>query len=124
MVVVVCNRLVSHSILEHIVHSVHSCVLCALCALTDTILSIVHRSACFILMCTSVHFVHFEASLCTLCTSRHRIDKSAQKCQYMLSTPEISLIMFPSMHNSFDSKNIAIIICLLYFVYNSIKDLE
>ena len=39
MVATVWTRLVSHSILEHIVHCVHSCALCALCALTDTILS-------------------------------------------------------------------------------------
>ena len=61
MVVTVCPRLVSHSILEHIVHYVHSCALgalCALCALKDIILSKVHRSACFVLMCTSVHRVH------------------------------------------------------------------
>ena len=59
MVVTVCTRLVSHIILEHIVHYVHSCALNALRALRNTILSRVHISACFILMCTYVHYVHF-----------------------------------------------------------------
>ena len=59
MVVTVCPRLVSHIIMHHIVHYVHSCALNALCALKTPILSRVHISACFILMCTSVHYVHF-----------------------------------------------------------------
>ena len=58
MVATVWTRLVSHSIQEHIVHCVHSCALCALCALTVTLFTRVHKSACFILMCISVHFVH------------------------------------------------------------------
>ena len=58
MVATVWTRLVSHSILEHILHNMHSCALCALCALTATLFTRVHKSACFILMCISVHFVH------------------------------------------------------------------
>ena len=67
MVVAVCTRLISHSIPEHIVYYVHSCALgalCALCALKDIILSKVHRSACFVLMCTMCTM----STLCTMCT--------------------------------------------------------
>ena len=67
MVVAVCTRLNSHSILEHSVLYVHSCALCALCALKDTILSIVHRSA---QLCMFSHYilnrVYQSAPLCTL----------------------------------------------------------
>ena len=58
MVATVWTRLVSHSILEHIVHCVHSCALCALCALTATLFKRVHKRASFIFMCVAVHFVH------------------------------------------------------------------
>ena len=69
MVATVWTRLVSHSILEHIVHNMHSCALCALCALTycQKYLN-VHNFACLVtkcnIVCTFLHFCTFWPGAC------------------------------------------------------------
>ncbi len=65
MVVTVCTRLVSHSILGHIVHSCELfCTMCTMCTYGHNIIKSAHKC----MFCFDVHFCAY------------RIDKSAQKC--------------------------------------------